>query len=188
MLIPMATLAGIAAGRITLAFRRWDRPRVLPGTRLRTTIGLVEMVSVQRVTRKELTAQQARDAGFTSLKELTAFLDRKKAGDVYRIEVRYAGADPRIELRAQAELSDQERATLLEKLAAMDRREPWTMRFLRLIEQQPAVRAPDLAAEIGWETLVFKRHVRKLKELGLTESLEIGYRLSPRGQSLLAST
>jgi hypothetical protein len=31
----------------------------------------------------------------------------------------------------------------------------------------------------------FKRDVRKLKELGLTESLEVGYRLSPRGAALL---
>jgi hypothetical protein len=29
--------------------------------------------------------------------------------------------------------------------------------------------------------------VRKLKALGLTESLEIGYRLSPHGEALLAS-
>ena len=32
---------------------------------------------------------------------------------------------------------------------------------------------------------MFKRDVRKLKELGLTESLEIGYRISPRGETLL---
>ena len=31
--------------------------------------------------------------------------------------------------------------------------------------------------------LPFKRNVRKLKELGLTESLEVGYRLSPRGEA-----
>ena len=31
----------------------------------------------------------------------------------------------------------------------------------------------------------FKLNVRKLKALGLTESLEVGYRLSPRGKSLL---
>jgi len=30
--------------------------------------------------------------------------------------------------------------------------------------------------------------VRKLKELGLTESLERGYRLSPRGRAVLAAT
>src|SRR4051794_28967011 len=31
----------------------------------------------------------------------------------------------------------------------------------------------------------FKRDVRKLKERGLTESLAIGYRLSPRGEAVL---
>jgi len=31
----------------------------------------------------------------------------------------------------------------------------------------------------------FKRRVRQLKELGLTESLEVGYRLSPRGRAVL---
>jgi len=34
--------------------------------------------------------------------------------------------------------------------------------------------------------LPFKANVRKLKALGLTESLEVGYRLSPRGEALLS--
>ena len=40
---------------------------------------------------------------------------------------------------------------------------------------------------MGLERVVFKRRVRRLKELGLTESLEVGYRLSPRGEVLLAA-
>jgi ribosomal protein S19E (S16A) len=48
------------------------------------------------------------------------------------------------------------------------------------------VRAPDLAASVGRETKPFKIGVRKLKELGLTESLPVGYRLSPRGRAFLA--
>jgi hypothetical protein len=32
----------------------------------------------------------------------------------------------------------------------------------------------------------FKVHVRKLKNLGLTLSLPVGYRLSPRGEEYLA--
>jgi biotin operon repressor len=47
------------------------------------------------------------------------------------------------------------------------------------------VRAADLAAGLGRERAAFKADVRKLKELGLTESLEVGYRLSPRGRALL---
>ena len=41
-------------------------------------------------------------------------------------------------------------------------------------------------ASAGSEPLLFKRRVRQLKELGLTESLEVGYRLSPRGADVLA--
>ena len=43
----------------------------------------------------------------------------------------------------------------------------------------------DLAASLGRERLSFKADVRKLKALGLTESLEVGYRLSPRGRAFL---
>ena len=53
------------------------------------------------------------------------------------------------------------------------------------IAAQPATLAADLAAQVGREKLPFKRDVRKLKELGLTESLRIGYCLSPRGRALL---
>ncbi len=58
--------------------------------------------------------------------------------------------------------------------------------MLRLIGDRPGVRAGDLAAELGRERLAFKADVRKLKALGLTESLEVGYRLSPRGRAYLA--
>jgi hypothetical protein len=39
---------------------------------------------------------------------------------------------------------------------------------------------------MGFDRPVFKINIRKLKESGLTESLEVGYRLSPRGERLLA--
>jgi hypothetical protein len=42
-----------------------------------------------------------------------------------------------------------------------------------------------LAKRVGQERDHFKQNVRKLKELGLTESLEIGYRLSPGGRAYL---
>jgi hypothetical protein len=37
----------------------------------------------------------------------------------------------------------------------------------------------------GQDKIAFKLNVRKLKALGLTESLEVGYRLSRRGAALL---
>ena len=55
-----------------------------------------------------------------------------------------------------------------------------------LIEARPATLAADLATSVGRERAPFKNDVRKLKELGLTESLDVGYRLSPRGRAFLA--
>ena len=71
------------------------------------------------------------------------------------------------------------------RLDAASRHGAWTMTVLRLVRDRPAVRAADLAPLLGLETQPFKRDVRKLKELGLTESLEVGYRLSPRGRAVL---
>lgn len=46
----------------------------------------------------------------------------------------------------------------------------------------------DLAASASLERTCFKQRVRPLKEMGLTESLEVGYRISPRGEALLDVT
>ena len=56
---------------------------------------------------------------------------------------------------------------------------------MEIIDRHPEVRAPDLAEQLERETQDWKADVRKLKELGLTESLAIGYRLSPRGEAVL---
>jgi predicted transcriptional regulator len=115
-------------------------------------------------------------------------LDARGSGDIHRIELRYAGADPRVELRSRADLSEAELgeiARTLERLDRTSRHGPWTRATLELIAERPEVRAEELAAGMGREKLPFKRDVRKLKELGLTESLNPGYRLSPRGRAVL---
>jgi DNA-binding MarR family transcriptional regulator len=99
-----------------------------------------------------------------------------------------AGPDPRVALRQRVDIPAAERAELDRRLGRLDaasRHGPWTARVLRLIADRPAVRAADLAAELGRDKATFKADVRKLKELGLTESLEVGYRLSPRGRTYL---
>ena len=58
---------------------------------------------------------------------------------------------------------------------------PWTRQALRADRRPPGVVSTELAAAAGQERAYFKLRVRRLKALGLTESLEIGYRLSPRG-------
>ena len=176
------------AGTLDLAFRRWDRPRLRAGTRMRTLVGLVEAVSVDEVTLDEITDEDARRAGAASRSELLDRLADRPERAVHRIALRYAGPDPREALRDDDDLSPDVRADLLRRLERYDRAardRTWTRATLELIARLPATRAPDLAAELGRDPVVFKRDVRKLKELGLTESLGTGYRLSPRGRALL---
>lgn len=190
MLLRSSTLDGIRAGIITLAFRRWKRPTVRAGGRLRTQIGELAIEAVERVPESALTDEAARAAGLPNTAELRASLEGRE-GELYRVRLSYAGEDPRVALRARKKLTAEERAELEEKLARMDARSEggaWTRRYLELIEEQPARRAPELADQVGMETKPFKARVRRLKELGLTESLEVGYRLSPRGRAYLRKT
>ena len=91
------------------------------------------------------------------------------------------------ELPGSAELDEEKVAEIDRRLDRMDRAAdtPWTRETLRLIAARPGIVSTELAAGMGLERLYFKQRVRRLKELGLTESLEVGYRLSPRGQTYL---
>jgi len=188
MLFSNHVLDGLRAGRFDLAFRRWERARVRPGSRLRTRAGVLAVERVDVVERSEIDEDQARRAGFGSLGELLAFLDSGRDGRIHRVELRHAGPDPRVELRERGDLTAADLDEVRRRLERVDRASrhgPWTRTVLELIEARPEVRAAELAAGLGRETQPFKRDVRKLKELGLTESLERGYRLSPRGRTVL---
>jgi hypothetical protein len=187
MMIRPDVLVAIRDGRVDLAFRRWDRPRVVVGTRLRTRVGLLEVTSVERVAATRITADEARRAGAGSLADLRRVLEAKADRPVWRVGLRHAGADPREQLRATVP-DPVEVDRIRERLDRLDRASaigPWTRPTLAIIDRSPTVRAPELAAELGRDTPSFKRDVRKLKELGLTESLDIGYRLSPRGVAVV---
>lgn len=187
MMIRPAELAAIRAGTVDLAFRRWARPRVVVGTRMRTGVGLIEVTSVDQVSVTSLRAADARRAGAPSLAALKQALAARPDDPAWRIGLAYAGPDPREALRETVPDAD-EITTInarLDRLDAASAAGPWTRETLDLIDLNPTVRAPDLAARVGRETADFKKDVRKLKELGLTESLAIGYLLSPRGQAVV---
>ena len=181
MLFKRDIVRGIVAGEVTLAFRRWKNPAAVAGGKQHTFAGLIGFDSVTPVDVARITEREARAAGFANRDDLLRSLEGRE-GEVYRIAVRHVGADPRVALREQADLDPEEQAGLVVRLNQMG---AWTWEVLRLIRDREGVRAADLATQFHRETLEFKRDVRKLKALGLTESLEIGYRLSPRGRAIL---
>lgn len=185
MLLKREVLDRIADGSISLVFRRWRRPSVKTGGRLTTAIGVLAIDDVAEVSGAEIDDASARRAGHASAKALRAELATHPAGSIYRIAVRLASADPRIALREDDRFDDEGLAALVARLDRFDRAEPWTRRTLALIAAHPGRRAAELAEAMGLETQAFKTRIRKLKGLGLTESLETGYRLSPRGRALL---
>ena len=178
---------GLADGSITLTFRRWKRPQAKVGGSYRTPAGMIKVTAMRQQTIGSITARDARRCG-QPRERLIRYLGAGPDELVWRIEFVRDGDDPRVALREDADLSADALADLLRRLERLDRastRGPWTADVLRTIASQPGVRAPDLAASFGLETQPFKLDVRKLKALGLTESLKVGYRISPRGQVVL---
>jgi hypothetical protein len=142
---------------------------------------------VKPIDPERISDREARTAGAADAAQIRRAL-ATRPGTHYRIAFHYVGADPRIELRGAHALPDSAWAELAAELDRIDRaakRGPWTVATLELIRERPEVAAADLAAAVGRERLPFKADVRRLKELGLTESLRPGYRISPRGAALL---
>jgi hypothetical protein len=180
----------LADGSITLTFRTWKRPQAKTGGRYRVAGMLLEATDVREVRSGDIADAEAVRAGALDASSLLA---RMKIVDgeqmVWRVELRYLGADDRAERRGDDLLDPDQVAEVKARLDRMDRRSgtAWTQQTLRLIERYPGIVSTALARQVGKERMQFKTDVRKLKELGLTESLEVGYRLSPRGEAVLRS-
>jgi hypothetical protein len=187
MLIKDEVIEEIRSGKITVLFRRWSRPGAKAGGTQLTQGGLVGIDAVDRIEAEEITGLEAREAGYPSAEDLLVHLAYRE-DPIYRIRVYWAGDDPRVALRDNAELSGTELADIIAKLDKLDnngKRGLWTREYLQLIHDMPATYSGLLANHLGIEIPQFKPWVRKLKALGLTESLEVGYRLTPRGNKVL---
>ena len=151
MLLRKSVLDGIEDGTIDLAFRRWIRPTVKTEGTLRTAAGLLEIRKVERVDIDSITPDDARRAGL-ELEDLVSFLQQKTEGHVYRVQLGSIGPDPRVALREDDRLSEEELSALIGRLERLDRaskRGPWTREFLELLDRSPHVRAQDLADQLG---------------------------------------
>jgi len=182
--------AGITDGSVTVTFRRWKRPQVVAARSYRTPAGLVAVDAVDIVDESAISDEEARRAGYDGGADLIADLRGDPGLPIYRVRFHpLAGPDPRAVLAAADELTEADVAEIDRRLARLDRASshgPWTAAALIAIADHPGRRAADLAASFGRDVQAFKTDVRKLKNLGLTISLEVGYRLSPRGAAYLA--
>lgn len=189
MLFEKRLWPGLADGSITVAYRRWQRPRVIAGRSYRTAGVILDVVSVTEVDAASISEADAVAAGHATVADLIANLRAGPGRQLYRIEFRRSERpDPRAELAARANLDQAAVMEIDRRLDRLDRASshgPWTRQTLGLIAAHPGRRAGDLAVMVGRERMPFKLDVRKLKNLGLTESLPVGYRLSPRGQAYL---
>jgi len=181
----------IRAGSVTRSFRLWQKPRARAGGRYNLhPEGAIEVTSIR--TRK-LRSIRSRDLAMTGLDSPDALRRELDCSDpnatVYQVDFHYLGPEL-VKQPDRALLSESELDELHRKLAAMDARSqaPWTEALLLQIHLQPATRAGDLAPVFGWPLARYKAQVRKLKALGLTVSLETGYRLSARGQQVLGES
>lgn len=184
MLIKDDVIERIKTGEITVLFRRWSRPGAKAGGTQMTQGGVIGIDSVEVVTENKITDLDARESGYGTRDNLLEKLNYRD-DPIYRIRIHWAGEDPRIALREHDDLTDAELAEIVAKLDKLDKnskRGPWTQSYLQVIQDMPNTYSGLLADYLGLSIAEFKPWVRKLKALGLTESLDVGYRLSPRGE------
>ena len=189
MLIKDEVVEKIKTGEITILFRRWSRPGARAGGSQMTQGGVIAIDSVEIVTYDDITELDARESGYGTKENL---LDKLAYRDdpIYRMRVHFAGDDPRIALREDDALDESDLEEIIAKLKKLDansKRGPWTQSYLQVIHDMPNTYSGLLANFLGLDIPSFKPWVRKLKALGLTESLHPGYRLSPRGEKVLAA-
>jgi hypothetical protein len=184
---------GLIRGAVTVTFRAWQKPHVKAGGRYRChPIGVLEVDQVERVRVRDISDADAKRSGFSSRDDLLTYLksgpraaELSDDAEIFRIELHHGGDGDRVAVALDTDLDRAEVAAIREKLARMDASSAWTARTLRLIALHPRVAASKLAAKLGRDTASFKADVRKLKRLGLTQSFEVGYELSPRGRAFL---
>ena len=189
--------AGLLDGSVTVTFRQWASSHVKVGGRYRVhPLGVLEIDRVEKVRLRDVSEEDVRRSGFESRDDMLEYL-RGRGGDqvtgdlgLYRIEFHHGGEEDRVPLALEAKLTPEQVEDIARRLDRLDARSPigpWTRKTLRLIARYPRVAAAKLAARVERERDDFKVDVRKLKRLGLTQSLEVGYLLSPRGEAFLAA-
>lgn len=182
-------LEKIKAGKVSMAFRRWQKLGIKVEGTLKTSIGILEFTSIELVSESSLTESEAKKAGMANREALIKELNARPLGDIYKIRFKLTGEDPRISLRENKKMTKSDYDLLKEKLARLDhfsKNGPWTHQVLEVIKNYPGESSAVLAGILHTDQAKLKLNIRKLKNLGLTISLGTGYQISPRGKALIA--
>ena len=155
---------------------------------MNTALGQVEINDISEVSEESITEEDAKRAGFENKKDLFGSFYRTSKGRIYKLGVSYHSEDPRIKLREQTELSEEVFLELKRKLWRLDKyskKGHWTKTVFITIRNNPNKHAVSIAETTGFEKEWLKINIRKLKNLGLTISHNVGYEISPFGNVFL---
>ena len=184
----------LVSGEVTVTFRTWDKPHVKAGGRYRChPIGVLEVDRVDRIRARDVVERDAKRSGFATKADLLGYLGSmagaplRPDAELWRVELHHGGDGDRVPTALEDDLERADVEAIQVRLARLDAKKPWTAQTLALIAKHPRTAASKLAARLGRETAPFKADVVKLKKLGLTQSFEVGYELSPRGKAFLAA-
>ena len=181
--------AAVADGTITVTFRLWKRLHAKVGGQYAVGAVIIEVDAIEMMPFAAITRTDMRRAGAKDRESLRTRAAHAGPIDddtlLYRIEFHVVGAK---EPALAAPFDDEHVVLVIAKLDRMDARSSfgaWTRTVLGLIGDRPGTVSTELAAICGRPRPDFKTDVRKLKALGLTESLAVGYALTPLGAKIL---
>ncbi len=181
----------VANGEITVTWRLWKYAHVKPGRLYATGFlfgGAIAVEDVREVRAADVTDADALEVGQPDAAALIEYARSHTGREVtadtvlYRVQFHFETEAP-----PKPEYSLEDVTKRIARLDKASRTGPWTLQTLRLIEENPGVVSRHLAPQMGMHRDDFKVNVRKLKGLGLTLSLPVGYELTELGQSCLDS-
>ena len=106
MLFKQELLEDIKSGNVSLVYRRWKKPLVKGGKLLKTAIGIIGIAEIHQIDDNEISHDDAAHAGYNDVQTLLASVNNGNTGNLYKISVYFHSEDPRIELRNNDSLNE----------------------------------------------------------------------------------